>query len=223
MADRVCLATLIGDVVASRGHVDRSGLQRSLDAVLAWANELLDPVQPLELAVGDEFQGGFSRAAEATRASLLIRLALLGGEAGADSRYGLGHGEVTVFDEARAPVSQDGPGWWSARDAIERAKRLAEVPRTSFVRTCFGSWPEERGASLPEAAALEPFLLCRDAIVERMNDRQRRLLLGLMLGSSQAQLAAEEDITQGAVSQSLHRSGAFAIEVSQERLREVLT
>jgi hypothetical protein len=222
VADRESLATLIGDVVASREHVDRGGLQRSLSAVLSWANELLDPVQPLELAVGDEFQGGFSDVAAATRASLLLRLALLVGEAGADSRYGLGHGEVTVFDQTRAPVSQDGPGWWSARDAIERAKRLADSPRTSFVRTCFGSVPEEIGASPPELAAVEPFLFCRDAIVERMNDRQRRLLLGLMLGRSQAQLSIEEGITQGAVSQGLHRSQAFAVEIAQERFREAL-
>jgi hypothetical protein len=222
VADRERLTTLIGDVVASRDHGDRVGLQRSLSTVLAWANELLSPAQPLELALGDEFQGGFSDVATATRASLLLRLALLVGEAGVDSRYGLGHGEVAVFDDARAPVSQDGPGWWSARDAIERAKRLADSSRTSFVRTCFGSWPVETGASLSEVAAVEPFMFCRDATVERMNDRQRRLLLGLMLGRSQELLAAEEGITQGAVSQSLHRSGAFAIEIAQERLLETL-
>jgi hypothetical protein len=137
-----------------------------------------------------------------------------------DSRYGLGQGEVTVFDDARAPVSQDGPGWWSARDAIERAKRLGDSSRTSFVRTCFGSWVVEAEAA--EIAVVEPFMFCRDAIVERMNDRQRRLLLGLMLGRSQEMLATEEGITQGAVSQSLRRSGAFAIEIAQERLWELL-
>jgi hypothetical protein len=223
MDDRECLATLIGDIVASREHVDRSGLQRSLRVVLSWANKHLDPVQPLELAVGDEFQGGFSDVAAATRASLLIRLALLVGEAGVDSRYGLGLGEVTVFDEARAPVSQDGPGWWSARDAIERAKRIAGSSRTSFVRTCFGAVPTTVDEYPPELAAVEPFLFCRDAIVERMNARQRRLLLGLMLGRSQTRIATLEGVTQGAVSQSLHRSGAYAIELAQERLCETLT
>lgn len=211
------IATLIGDVIGSREHVDRGSLQRALSAVLDLANERLKPVQPLELAVGDEFQGGFVDVAAAAQATLLLRLALLVREAGTDSRYGLGHGEVTVFDRERAPVSQDGPGWWSARAAIERTKALADSPRTSFVRACFELSPNEPGIP-PDAAAVESFLFCRDAIVDRMNDRQRRLLLGLMLGCSQAQLAADEGITQGAVSQSLSRSGAFAIDVAHTRL-----
>ena len=127
MADK--LATLIGDVVGSRGHADRRSLQRSLNAVLSSVNALLDPAQPLELAIGDEFQGGFASVADATHASLLLRLQLLERDEGIDSRYGLGEGEVTIFDEARAPVSQDGPGWWAARAAIERAKALAESSR----------------------------------------------------------------------------------------------
>jgi hypothetical protein len=221
MADTKYLATLIGDVVGSREHVDRYSLQRSLNAVLDLANGFLKPVQPLECAVGDEFQGGFSDVAAAAQASLLLRLALLVRGVGTDSRYGLGYGEVTIFDRARIPVSQDGPGWWSARAAIERAKLLADSPRTSFVRACFGPWPDEPDAP-PNAGAVESFLFCRDAIVDRMNDRQRRLLLGLMLGRTQAQLAADEGITQGAVSQSLRRSEAFAIEAAHARLGETL-
>ncbi len=138
--------------------------------------------------------------AAATRASLLIRLALLADDEGADSRYGLGYGVVTVFDEARAPVSQDGPGWWSAREAIERAKRIAGSSRTSFVRTCFATEPTTLHEFQPGLAAVEPFLFCRDAIVERVNARQQRLLLGLMFGHSQTQIASLEGVTQGAVS-----------------------
>jgi hypothetical protein len=212
------LATLIGDLVSSKQHVDRRGLQRSLKAVLDAVNERLKPVQPLELTVGDEFQGGFSSVALAARASLLVRLELLAREVGGDSRYGLGHGEVTVFDAGRFPASQDGPGWWSARQAIDRAKALAESPRTSFARTCFGYWPEEYGNKDANAAAVEAFLLCQDATVAQMNPRQRRLLLGLMRGRPQAQLAADEGITQSAVSQNLRRSGAFAIEAAHLRL-----
>jgi hypothetical protein len=65
---------------------------------------------------------------------------------------------------------------------------------------------------------MEAFLICRDATIDQMNDRQRRLLLGLLLGRSQTQLATKEGITQGAVSQSLRHSGAFAIEAAQLRL-----
>lgn len=184
-------------------------------------NALLDPVQPLELTVGDEFQGAFSTVASAVRASLLVRLELLvRDDAGIDSRYGLGYGAVTVFDAARVPASQDGPGWWSARAAIDRAKKLGDSPRTSFARTCFGYWPSEADAPYADAAAVEAFLICRDAMVDQMNERSQRLLLGLLLGRPQAQIAAEEGITQGAVSQNLRRNGAFAVQAAHGRLQE---
>jgi hypothetical protein len=220
MADNDRLLTLIGDLVASKQHQDRRQLQRSLSGVLRRTNERMRPVQPLELTVGDEFQGGFADVASAALASLLIRLELLNIEQ-VDSRYGLGYGTVTVFNAERIPVSQDGPAWWSARASIDRAKKLACSPRTAFVRTCFGYWPEDMGASRGEAAAIEAFLMCRDGTVARMNARQRRLLLGLLLDQSQKALAAAEQITQGAVSQNLRRSGAFEIAAAQERLEAV--
>lgn len=213
--------TLIGDLVASKRYPDRAGLQRSLAVALDRVNGQLEPEQPLELTVGDEFQGCFRDVAAAARASLLIRLELLAHDDEAvDSRYGLGLGEVTVFDRTRSPAPQDGPGWWAARAAIDRAKILSEAPRTSFVRTCFSVWTDGLEEPRSQGAALEAFLFCRDATVDQMNARQRRLLRGLMLHQPQARLAADEGITQGAVSQSLRRSGAFALEAAQRRLED---
>jgi SatD family (SatD) len=215
MSDRT-LATLIGDVVHSRDHGDRRRLQRSVSGILDWANAWTAPTQSLETSIGDEFQGGFTSVAAAAQASLLVRLKLLVDEPGADCRFGLGHGVVSVFDATRSPVSQDGPGWWSAREAILRAKTLADNPRTSFVRTCFvsGVGPEDH------AAMVESFLFSRDAMVDRMTARQRRLLLGTLLGRTQADLAVDEGITQSAVSQALRRGGAFGVEAAQLRLGE---
>lgn len=220
MSDTGPLATLIGDLVASRQHLERRELQHLLTAVLESVNQLLHPIQPLELIVGDEFQGGFSDVAAAARASLLVRLALLVSKGGTDSRYGLGYGEVTIFDPTRSPAPQDGPGWWSARAAIDRAKRLADSPRTSFARTCFESSTAESSFARTDISAMEAFLICRDATIDHMNERERRLLLGLLLDRPQAQLADDEGITQGAVSQNLRRSGAFAIEAAHFRLEE---
>lgn len=214
------MTALIGDLVGSKRHVDRRRLQDSLVAALAWVNQITDPVQPLELTVGDEFQGGFSTVAAAARASLLMRLTLLVGEAATDSRYGLGQGAITVFDDARSPASQDGPGWWSARAAIEQSKRLAGAARTSFVRTCFSYWSDEVESVNLMAAPVNAFLICRDATVDQMSPRQQRLLLGLLLGWRQVDLAEAEGITQGAVSQNLRSSGAFAIEAAHQRFEE---
>jgi SatD family (SatD) len=220
MAAKQPLWTLIGDLVGSKDSADRPELQRSLDSVLTAINVLLEPSQPLESTVGDEFQGGFSSMAHAVRASLLLRLELFG-QGGVDSRYGLGHGTIAFFD-ANSKV-QDGPGWWSARTAIDRAKRLAASPRTSFARTCFSSWetPGVKESGRPaEASSLNAFLLSRDAIVGQMQARSRRILLGLLLGYSQTELAEEERVTQSAISQNLTRSGAFAVEAAQRCFEE---
>jgi SatD family (SatD) len=221
MTDGKPVATLIGDLVGSKRSADRPELQRSLSKALRAVNLLLAPSQPLEPTVGDEFQGVFATVGSAVQASLLLRLKLLE-YGGRDSRYGLGYGGVTVFDTARSPTSQDGPGWWSARAAIERAKALEASPRTSFARTCFNSSSDETSSPPTEASPVEAFLFCRDAIVDQMSPRSRRLLLGLLLGQAQSELAANEGITQSAVSQSLARSGAFAIEAAEVRFAEGL-
>ncbi|MGN6255124.1 MAG: SatD family protein [Solirubrobacterales bacterium] len=208
-------ATLIGDLVGSREAKSRGELQGALKHALHRVNEFLDPAQPLEPTVGDEFQGAFPEPLAAARASLLVRLELLK-EAEVDARFGLGWGEVTVF-ESRSPLSQDGPGWWFARDAIERADDLSRWGRTDFVRTYLESSPLH---DLPrgEIKAFNAFFFCRDALVAQMKPRSRRLLLGLLLGKSQAELAAEERISQSAVSQNLTASGAWAIRLAEAEL-----
>lgn len=208
--------TLIGDIVQSRRSPDRAALQEQLREALATINETLWPRAPLEATTGDEFQGCFRTAAEVTKASLLIRLDLLRG-AGVDTRYGLGFGPVEVFMK-RQPVSQDGPGWWSAREAIEVCQRLAGAPRTRYARTYFKRG--EASAAPGEEAMLNAFLLCRDAMVDRMKQATRNRLYGLMVGRSQAEIAEEEGTTQGAVSQSLARSNAFALLEAQRALEK---
>lgn len=206
--------TLIGDLVGSREARNRGNLQKRLAAVLEEMNEALEPRIPLEVTVGDEFQACFDNAAAAVLASLMVRLQLLR-SAGIDSRYGLGIGGIEVFSRRR-PLSQDGPGWWAARDAVDEVQRLALDPRTRFARTFFLA----RASAFPETevASLNAFLLCRDEIVDRMKQPSRNRLYGLMREWPQARIAAEEGATQGAISQSLSRSGAFAILAAQASL-----
>lgn len=193
-------------------------LQRSVRQALGAVNQRLDLVQPLEPTVGDEFQGAFLSVATAIRASLLLRLQLLK-DCEVDSRFGLGFGSVTVFED-RVPLSQDGPGWWAARAAIEKAKKDAFRARTDFVRTRLVSSEPAEELSTSEMRAVNAFLLSRDAIVAQMRPRSRRLLLGLLLDRSQAELALEEGISQSAVSQSLATSGAYAIATAELELEE---
>jgi hypothetical protein len=207
---------LIGDLVRSKDASDRVGLQRALEVSLADVNSQLEFVDELQPTIGDELQGVFREIAPAVRATLLVRLELLRQE-DVDSRYGIGFGSITILDE-QTRSTQDGPAWWAARSAIDRVKAMAEEPRTAFLRTRFELPKEEVTMSRQEEAAINAFLFTRDAMVDRMTPRSRRLLLGVLGGRRQAELAEEEGIYQSAVSQNLAQSGAYSIVAAEAEL-----
>ena len=212
---------LIGDLVSSREHPDRAAVQQALVRALAEVEALVPSVQPLDVTLGDEFQGAYATVADAALAALLVRLALL---PEVDTRYGLGRGSFTVFDADRDLVSQDGPAWWAARSAVDTARSRAGQPRSRSVRTWYavedpGGGAE--GSAAGGAAAVNAFLACRDEILARMSPRELRLLRALLLGEQQAAMAAQEGIGQPAVSQSLTRSGAYAVLAAHDLLREL--
>lgn len=183
------LVTLIGDLVGSRELPDRAATQRRVDAVLGDVTALLDPEQALEPTVGDEFQGAFTTVPDALLASLLVRLRLL---PEVDVRCGLGWGQVTVHDAGRRPLLQDGPGWWAARDALDALER----PRSAGEHTWYVG---------PDAIGTNAMLVIRDALVDRVGDRGRRMLLAALEGRSQAEIAALEGVSRSAVSQQFAR------------------
>ncbi|WP_203336284.1 SatD family protein [Nocardioides limicola] len=194
--------TLIGDLVGSRRLADRPGVQRRLSSVLDEVNAVVPAVQSLEPTVGDEYQGGFDSLAKACLAGLLVRLAMI---EHVDVRCGLGVGEVTVHDPSRRPLLQDGPGWWAAREALEK---LA-TPARSGARTWY----------VGPDAWVQPFLLTRDALVDRFSDRGRRMLRLALLGQTQQQIAALEGISASAVSQQFAR-GIAAVRDAHAMLAE---
>jgi len=208
---------LIGDVVDSRQHPDRAAAQAALVRALSEVEALVPSVQPLDVTLGDEFQGAYATVADAALAALLVRLSLL---PDVDTRYGLGHGTFTVFDADRDLVSQDGPAWWAARSAVDTARQRAGQPRSRAVRTWYAEHEPGGGGAAPGAATVNAFLTCRDEILARMSPRELRLLRGLLLGEQQAAMAAQEGVVQSAVSQSLTRSGAYAVLAAHDLLRD---
>ncbi|CAA9330280.1 MAG: FIG007491: hypothetical protein YeeN [uncultured Nocardioidaceae bacterium] len=190
---------VIGDVVGSRKLRDRAAAQDGIVAALSAVDADVPGVQPLQATLGDEFQGAYDSLAEATRAALLVRLTLL---PGVDVRCGIGWGETTVFDGQRTPVLQDGPAWWAAREAVE----AMGTARRTAARTWYVG---------PEARVPNAHLLCRDALVDRLSDRGRRMLRLALLGWSQNQIAEVEGVTKSAVSQQFAR-GISAVRDAQD-------
>ncbi|WP_286929721.1 MULTISPECIES: SatD family protein [Aeromicrobium] len=194
---------LIGDLVASRQATSRAEAQERLIGALAAAAELVPSEQRPAPTIGDEFQSTHATVHDALLTALVVRLAL---PEEMDARVGIGVGAFEVVGRSEYGLTQDGPAWWNARDAIGEVEQ--RVARQSGLRT----WVHEGGT-------VNAYLMARDQVVSGFDGRQRRLTLGLLQGRTQRELAAAEGISASAVSQSLRRSGALAVVDGVELVR----
>jgi len=206
------MATLIGDVVASRRADDREVLHRRLTALLADVNEVCAPTTPLRITVGDEFQGTFETVGQALQASLRLRIGLLPDH---DMRHGIGWGEVKVLQQD--PRVEDGPGWWAAREAIEWTASAQRQPGLALVRTSLRAAPETR----TDVDAINAALICRDHLLGSIDDRSTRIVKALLENRTKKDIAATEGISPSAVSQRSGRDGLDLIVVASEYLRSL--
>jgi SatD family (SatD) len=192
------LYAVIGDLIGSRRISDRIAVHRALTRSLAEVNDLLKPAHPFAVTVGDEYQGACGSLGDAVLAATLVRLTLL---PDVDVRCGIGYGAVMVHDAKERAVVQDGPGWWTAREAIDIVGRARDSRRSWYVGDGSGT--------------VNAFLLCRDQVIARLNDRGVRMLRLALLGRNQKQIAEVEGIWPSAVSQQFAR-GVGAVVEAQE-------
>lgn len=198
---------VLADIVGSRKLHDRSAAQRILDDTIRRVEgDLPLAHQPLTPTVGDEQQGVYLALEDAMVSLLMIQLALPDGIA---FRFGIGVGDVRAVDSVHGELA-DGPGWYAARAAIEtvHAREGRTVPRT---RTWIVGAPGQDEVMDSVIAASNAYLLVRDELVGAMNERERRLTYGRLIGRSQHELAAEEGISQPSVSKSLRSAGSAAL------------
>lgn len=218
------VATLIGDVVGSRGFGDRRDLHARLAGRLDELNDLFrvedvtgEPspgegsmlLSPLWITAGDEYQGTFSTLGEALRASRWLRLSLL---PEVDVRQGIGWGPVELLD--LEPRIEDGPGWWAARAAVVAVEEDAVRPGHRRRRTAYR---RADGYDGPEPDAVNAALLLRDELLGGLSERSLGVLRGLLSGRTQREIAEKQDISASAVSQRVRNDGLAAL-VASERL-----
>ncbi|MBM9462849.1 hypothetical protein JL108_05260 [Aeromicrobium sp. YIM 150415] len=193
---------IIGDLVESRAWDDRGALHRAVLQACAVTAELVPgAVQALEPTIGDELQAVYPDVATALDAAMILRLSL---PHPADCRAGIGVGDVEIVGPGAYGLIQDGSAWWAAREALEDVERQERRIRGLRTRV----WAAD---GYEKGEFVNAYAVCRDHIVSDLDERQRRLVLGLLRGHTQEELAEQEGITQSAVSQSLRRSGALAL------------
>lgn len=220
---------LIVDIVGSRTLEDRAGAQRAVLETLAAAARNEKVLRDPWATVGDEFQMILADLDAAVRTTGLTHLLL---PDGLQVRFGLGSGSLSEIPGTGNGTSgtpiQDGSAWWAAREAIHQVHRLRESGQeTALTWYAVGEGGNERGSERgseggrhgrgdrePEATAeslVNPLLLLRDHVVMRMKTRERRIAAALLQGTTQVDIARAEGISQSAVSQSAHRSGAATL------------
>ena len=203
--------------MGSRGHPDPGRRRRTVADALAMANGRLAPTQPLTPTIGDEFQGLFADLVSALEATLVVRLALLGE---VDVRFGIGSGPLVAFEASRAPFDQDGPAWWSAREAVDHVREMSQ--RQESPRGLRTRWVDA-GAERPVlVASVNAFLQCRDELVAAMDPRDAAAMLGLLGDEPLTAIAKGEGISASALSQRAIRGGLYAIRRAHDELREAV-
>ena len=169
-------------------------------AALTEVNRRVEGLQPLEPTIGDEVQGVYGSLHDALLATVVLRLAL---PEGMDARCGVGLGEIEIVGSSAYGLTQDGPAWWSARDAVVAVKDRER--RQPGLRT----WVQRHDEEGPDP--VNAYTLCRDELVSALDGRGRRLALGLLDGTTHARLAAAEGVSPSAVSQRVRRDGLAAL------------
>ncbi|WP_430593115.1 SatD family protein [Humidisolicoccus flavus] len=211
---------VIVDIVRSRDASDRAAAQRAVHEAFDAAAETIPTVRPLWSTAGDEFQVVLPSVAAATLTTTLVQFLL---PAGVRCRFGVGLGEIHYVESNAARVVQDGSAWWSARAAIEEAHHR-ESKAQPFLRTWLVAANEEfdSGMSAADVTMANAFFLLRDHMIAKMGERERRITGRAMQSVPQVEIAAHEQISQSAVSQSLRRSGGSALIAAQHALLESL-
>jgi hypothetical protein len=194
-------AALLGDVIASRHSGDREELQHMLDDAMSRGNAAGQPVQPLRMTIGDEFQGLFGSVAEAFSASLQIRMTL---RPTVDVRIGIGWGTLDLVPQD-PPFGQDGPCWWRAREAIEEVKKSESsnsVPRSvrTLVRT---------GESSDEL--INAYLVSRDHITAGWDEVDVEIARLFRDGVNQTKISEQVGLSQSSVSRRLQSHGILTV------------
>ncbi|GAB3272577.1 SatD family protein [Microbacterium lacusdiani] len=211
------VVAVIADIVASREAPDRDVLQREIEsAALAIEEARARAVQRWWPTVADEFQAVYGTVEDALVATLYLQLALPEGVA---CRFGLGLGDIKPVESMLADAIQDGPGWWAAREAVERAEAL-ERGRLPGTRSRFVVHETQPAEARAQEAVVNAYLVLRDQVVADMSPRARRVAFESWRGQQQKDIAAREGITQAAVSQSINKPLVRALRLGATELGE---
>lgn len=206
---------VIADIISSRESASRDDVQRGVeqaamevDRTYPWALQKWYPT------VGDEFQAAFRTVDDALLSTLYLQLAL---PDGVGCRFGIGLGGMVPVESRLGDRIQDGPGWWAARDAVDRAHELADT-RLPSTRSWFLVDPDSSAHDRAIEGPVNAYLAARDHLIDDIAPRARRAVFLLWCGYPQKKIAEIEQVSPSAVSQTLNKPSVLALRLGAETL-----
>lgn len=187
-------------------------LREALDAVNQ--STTVSAVQELDFATGDEVQGLFRSVWDAVDAAFLLRLRTLGV---CDLRFGVGWGRELVRQGDEDYRGRSGTVWWNAREALSRVEAAADKK----------GWPRSLrtwvvGPEGFEEGLVNAHLILQDELLAGFDEHDGVIMLGLLGGRTQKEIAGELGVTQPTVSGRISRRGMWALYHNRRLLLEAL-
>lgn len=119
---------IIGDIRNSRNIDNRKNIQDQLKIVLENINVKYqkDIVSKFVITLGDEFQGVLVNSRQILKIIEEIKMQLFPVEL----RFGIGIGKITTDIDTEMALGADGPGYYNARNAIDKLKENEKKNKT---------------------------------------------------------------------------------------------
>lgn len=208
---------IIGDIKSSKKLKNRQDVQIQLNNILHRINQKYESAISAKfiITLGDEFQGLLCDGKNAFDIVEEIQRELYPVEI----RIGIGIGEITTEINSEMAIGADGPGYYKAREAIEKLKNNEQ--RNKIPSSDIRIEIEDDTHSI--SSMLNTIFSLMSVIRKDWSDRQREIIWEFDRNKeSQSKCAERLNISQSSVQRSLANGNYYAYKSAKETINNVL-
>ena len=217
MGDGKIFWAVIGDLKKSRELQDRNAVQKRIREILDDINKKYseDIASKFLLTLGDEFQGllrsGDHILAMITEIKMRLHPVRI--------RFGIGAGEITTDINPEMALGADGPGYYYAREAIDRLKEKEHKKKA--VRADI--YVKMKVQKEKEEILVNTVFELMSSVEDGWTDRQRQMMWDMLRHRDGLQKTADRlGITQSTVQKALTAGNYYTYENAMESVERVL-
>ena len=214
---RHSFVAVIGDIKDSRHLENRKEVQTHMQTILEQVNEKYEEyiASRFLITLGDEFQGLLYTGENVLHIISEIRMQLYP----VHLRFGIGFGQITTDIRAEMALGADGPGYYRAREAIERLKEREKKNRPVPAELCFKMGEHNRRTEI----MLNTIFNLIYVIEKNWTKRQREIIWDMLLyEDGQQNTARRLNISQPTVQKALAAGGYYTYENALKNAAEIL-